>query len=62
MSYYDFNDHFWSPREVCALAPKKETAIGCVPVLLRNLRKAFVAQDAKLSQEHSQHKSVSGKN
>ncbi len=25
MGYYDFNDHFWSPREVCAQAPKPET-------------------------------------
>jgi hypothetical protein len=24
MGYYDFNDHFWSPLEVCAQAPKKE--------------------------------------
>ena len=24
MGYYDFNDHFWSPREVCAQAPKKQ--------------------------------------
>ncbi|AFZ17470.1 hypothetical protein Mic7113_1598 [Allocoleopsis franciscana PCC 7113] len=24
MGYYDFNDHFWSPLEVCASAPKKE--------------------------------------
>ena len=25
MGYYDFNDHFWSPTEVCAIAPKAET-------------------------------------
>ncbi len=25
MGYYDFNDHFWSPAEVCAIAPKAET-------------------------------------
>ncbi len=24
MSYYDFDDHFWAPHEVCAQAPKKE--------------------------------------
>jgi hypothetical protein len=24
MGYYDFNEHFWSPIEVCAQAPKKE--------------------------------------
>ena len=24
MGYYDFNDHFWSPLEVCAQAPKKQ--------------------------------------
>ncbi len=24
MGYYDFDDHFWSPREVCAQVPKKE--------------------------------------
>lgn len=24
MGYYDFNDHFWSPREVCAQAPQKQ--------------------------------------
>jgi hypothetical protein len=24
MGYYDFDDHFWSPREVCAQAPAKE--------------------------------------
>jgi len=24
MGYYDFDDHFWSPREVCAQAPIKE--------------------------------------
>ena len=24
MSYYDFNDHFWAPHEVCAQAPQKE--------------------------------------
>jgi hypothetical protein len=26
MGYYDFNDHFWSPLEVCAQAPKKEAS------------------------------------
>jgi|GEM_PF-3374369 hypothetical protein len=25
MGYYDFDDHFWSPREVCAQVPKKDT-------------------------------------
>lgn len=25
MGYYDFDDHFWSPREVCAQAPQLET-------------------------------------
>ena len=25
MGYYDFNEHFWSPIEVCAQAPKKES-------------------------------------
>lgn len=25
MGYYDFNDHFWSPLEVCAQAPKKQS-------------------------------------
>jgi len=24
MGYYDFNDHFWSPVEVCVQAPKKQ--------------------------------------
>ena len=24
MSYYDFDDHFWAPHEVCAQARKKE--------------------------------------
>lgn len=24
MGYYDFNEHFWSPIEVCAQAPEKE--------------------------------------
>lgn len=24
MGYYDFNDHFWSPVEVCAQAPQKK--------------------------------------
>jgi hypothetical protein len=24
MGYYDFNDHFWSPLEVCAQGSKKE--------------------------------------
>jgi hypothetical protein len=24
MGYYDFNDHFWSPQEVCAQLPKAE--------------------------------------
>jgi hypothetical protein len=26
MGYYDFNDHFWSPLEVCAQAPKKQSS------------------------------------
>ncbi len=25
MGYYDFDDHFWSPREVCAQAPQQDT-------------------------------------
>lgn len=25
MGYYDFNEHFWSPIEVCAQAPEKES-------------------------------------
>ena len=25
MGYYDFDDHFWSPLEVCAQAPKKQS-------------------------------------
>lgn len=54
MSYYDFDDHFWSPHEVCALAPKKETPTGFFPALLRNLREVFAVQGTKLSQEHSQ--------
>lgn len=24
MGYYDFNDHFWSPQEVCAQLPSKQ--------------------------------------
>lgn len=24
MGYYDFDDHFWSPREVCAQAQAKK--------------------------------------
>jgi hypothetical protein len=37
MGYYDFNDHFWSPREVCAQAPQKEPQEGFfrVPKLMR---------------------------
>ena len=23
MTYYDFDDHFWSPQEVCAQLPQK---------------------------------------
>lgn len=25
MGYYDFDEHFWSPVEVCAQAPQKES-------------------------------------
>lgn len=42
MGYYDFNDHFWSPNEVCAIAQKKETQAGFFKVLLHSLRKAFL--------------------
>ena len=28
MGYYDFDEHFWSVREVCAQAPKKDTQEG----------------------------------
>ncbi|HEY9709546.1 MAG TPA: hypothetical protein V6D48_15180 [Oculatellaceae cyanobacterium] len=42
MGYYDFNDHFWSPNEVCAIAPKKETQTGFFKGVLRSLREAFV--------------------
>lgn len=24
MGYYDYDEHFWSPLEVCAQAPQKE--------------------------------------
>ncbi len=44
MGYYDFNDHFWSPNEVCAIALKKENKIGFFKVLLRSLRETFVRQ------------------
>ena len=26
MSYYDFDDHFWAPHEVCAQAPQAKVA------------------------------------
>ncbi len=42
MSYYDFNDHFWSPREVCVIAPKKEIQKGFFKVLFHTLREVFV--------------------
>jgi hypothetical protein len=42
MSYYDFNDHFWSPREVCLLAPQKEIQKGFFKVLFHALREVFV--------------------
>ena len=52
MGYYDFNDHFWSPNEVCAIAPKKETQTGFFKVLLRSLREAFLGQGGNLRQEN----------
>jgi hypothetical protein len=42
MSYYDFDDHFWSPREVCAIAPKTESKQGFLTVL-HSLRQLFLA-------------------
>jgi hypothetical protein len=38
MSYYDFNDHFWSPSEVCATKPKAETKKQFLEILLHSLR------------------------
>ena len=37
MSYYDFDDHFWSPREVCAQAPKTETSENFLRGLMRTI-------------------------
>lgn len=42
MSYYDFNDHFWSPREVCLIAPKKEIQKGFFTILFHALREVFI--------------------
>jgi hypothetical protein len=48
MGYYDFDDHFWSPREVCAQAPTKEVQEPFlrVPKLLSSIfRKVFCRRD-----------------
>jgi hypothetical protein len=36
MSYYDFNDHFWSASEVCVTKPKAETKKRFWEILLRS--------------------------
>ena len=42
MGYYDFNDHFWSPREVCGQATKVDTQAQLrIPTLRRMLQKLF---------------------
>jgi hypothetical protein len=48
MGYYDFDDHFWSPREVCAQAPTKDTQepFWRVPKLVSSIfRKVFGRRD-----------------
>lgn len=40
MGYYDFDNHFWSPREVCAQAPQptsQEQSLRGVAGTLRNI-------------------------
>jgi hypothetical protein len=39
MGYYDFDSHFWSPREVCDQAPKQATQeeFWQVPKLVRSI-------------------------
>jgi hypothetical protein len=37
MSYYDFDNHFWHPREVCGIATKTEAKKRFLEVLLRSL-------------------------
>lgn len=48
MGYYDFDDHFWSPQEVCAQTPTKvnqEPSLR-VPKLLETIfRKVFFRFD-----------------
>ena len=41
MSYYDFDDHFWAPHEVCAQAPQKEKANRPVLLIQEWLRAVF---------------------
>jgi hypothetical protein len=39
MGYYDFDDHFWSPREVCTQVPAKveQAQSSRAPKLLRTI-------------------------
>jgi hypothetical protein len=48
MGYYDFDDHFWSPQEVCTQAPSKvnQEPFLRVPKLLETIfRKVFFRFD-----------------
>jgi hypothetical protein len=47
MSYYDFDDHFWSPREVCVIAPNTKTQKGFFKVLGRTLCQVFFRSEVK---------------
>ena len=41
MSYYDFDDHFWAPHEVCAQAPQKEINNSLFSVVQEWFRTVF---------------------
>jgi hypothetical protein len=49
MSYYDFNDHFWSPQEVCGkLEVQNEEKSFWKTQFIKSIRQRFSRSD-KLS-------------
>ncbi|MDV2997363.1 MAG: hypothetical protein N4J56_007068 [Chroococcidiopsis sp. SAG 2025] len=51
MGYYDFNDHFWSPQEVCAKLPRQQPARKLAGfwqlIEIFNFQKVFVNKNHK---------------